>query len=433
MDEEENKPEHFTNKLVNDRLDKATWKEKLYKETIEMLQTEERFVNYFEQYHPLCIEGFIKYYAQTKVGRYEYAEVMKKNRERKDNQFNILAEWALWGIQRHKVLELKDKFDKGLLKNEGVIYYDFSEWEEDPMCCPYIEPVNRYEIDLFLQFYDELWKEQDKYIEENGDPDEDDYYEDEDEMFVFSKDYVKDMRKICYRFDKFMKGGGEYYQRPNSSRGLKEGQWSYAARMEERAMSTSPPPIVEPVIIKPVKEIKPKEMVADDNLKKETKEEKVQPSIEPAKPANIEDRRRFLNGIQYEPHLYERFIRKFETNEVFQNYKSMHRLHDTSEFTERIDMDLYTLRDAKEHVPIERHDDWRRAVALACETFKRRKVREAIISWWEVYDETLLSKKKYEYINKMEPKKFDKSLREKQIEYIKRGRILDGETGDMDY
>ena len=433
MDEDENKEDHWINKQVNNRLDKATWKEKMYKDTVEMLQTEERFVNYLNQFHPLCTEIFIKFYANTKVSRYEYAEVMKKDRERRDNQFNVLAEWALVAILKFKIELLKNKWDKGLLNDKGIIFYDFSEWDEDPLTCPYIDPVSFYDIQEYLEFYDELWKEQDEYIAEHGDPDDDDYEEEEDEWFYFKKEDVDGMKEVGYEYNNWIKKRNNMEGHNFPARGIKEGQWIHAARAEETAKNTPPPPVVAPVIPKPVADVKKSRTKAKDNSKKEIKEEVVQPPLPPAQPTFVNDRRKFLNGIQYDPYEYEKFIRKFETNEVVQNYKTMHRTHDTREFTERIEMDLYTLGDAKEHVPIQSHDDWRKAVADACEMYKRRKVREAIVSWWEVYNETLLSGKKYEYINTMPPKKFDKTIRETLILQIKRGRELAGEPGDMDY
>jgi len=433
MDEDENKTDHWINKHINDRLDKATWKEKMYKETVEMLQTEERFVNYFKQFHPLSIEGFIKFYAQTKVSRYEYAEVMKKERERKDNQFNVLAEWALVAILKFKVDKLKSKWDKGLMKEKEIIFYDFSEWEEDPLTCPYIEPVSIYDIEEYLEFYDELWKEQDEYILENGDPDDDDYEEDEDEWFYFKKEKVDGMKEVGYEYSNWMKKRNGMERNPFPARGAMEGRWMQAARAEETAKNTPPPPVIAPVIPKTIEDKKKTKTKAKDSQKNKPKDEVVQPPPEPVKPAFINDRRKFLSLIQYDPYELERFIKTLDTKEVLQNYRAMHRTHDTREFTERIEMDLYTLGDAKEHVPIQSHDDWRKAVAEACELYKRRKVREAIVSWWEVYNEILLSGMKYEYINTMPPKKFDKTIRETLILQIKRGRELAGEPGNMDY
>src|ERR1035438_2277238 len=125
MDEKENKTEDWVTKYNRDRLDTANWKEKMYNETVDMLKTKERFINYFKQFHPASVDSFIAHYAQRKVTWDESGEGMKNYNFNVNNKYNLVAEWALIGCLHYKIEKIRLQYEQGLLAKDGVIGFDF--------------------------------------------------------------------------------------------------------------------------------------------------------------------------------------------------------------------------------------------------------------------------------------------------------------------
>ncbi len=56
------------------QLEESEKSKTLYQDTINAMQTEERFVNFFKGYNAQSVEGFIKHYATMKAIWYKHAE-----------------------------------------------------------------------------------------------------------------------------------------------------------------------------------------------------------------------------------------------------------------------------------------------------------------------------------------------------------------------
>lgn len=145
--------EDFNTKYLRDRTTHEQWKEEFYRKTVQELQTEERFVNYFKQFEPKSVETFIKNYASRKVIWYDVGESMRKYRKSKQAQWQENCFKALIHIQQKKLFDAQCLWRAGKAKFEGIdICYDFKYWDNHIIACPVIPPVSQEEIDFFFRY-----------------------------------------------------------------------------------------------------------------------------------------------------------------------------------------------------------------------------------------------------------------------------------------
>ncbi|MES2619423.1 MAG: hypothetical protein V4615_01115 [Bacteroidota bacterium] len=401
----------YRDEFLDKQLTEAERKKARYEQTLHALQTEERFVNYLNGFLPSSVERFSKSYASRKVMWYESAAMMKSVRESRESRWNKIAESALVQIQEQKLQDIQHDWGNNKITLPQIqVFPDLVDWHQNVLNCPFLPPVSEGEIQLYLQFYDELIKESDE--EEKLD-------HDEDSEFVFEPFRANDLSKLGYEWKRFIdrKNGvapNRLIQNPRLSMesfyislANKEDERIKQQREEEAKNVDPKPAVVQPPLPQPQKTVPP-----------------VPPAV---------DNRPFMHSVFYNPRLYENFVKKFDTKETLGYYRVMQREHKRREFMERVEMDLFVLKDSKEYVPIGSHDDWRDAVAEAAEQWSRKMVREAITDWWEVYARIKDNSGVYEYLNSVKPSTFNAENRKAYIARVIRGRVLNGKPPDLNF
>jgi len=160
----DNHKEEFLQK----QLEEASQAAKIYNDTIQMLQTEERFVNFFKGYNQQSVDGFIKYYAGQKAGWIKNADSMYKMRQHKNNKWRNQAKNMLKEIYIKKLFYLKCRWVAGEMDLEGIeISIDFLKWQNDPNACKCLEPITPEEFGCYQRFIESYTPEQQKEDQEN--------------------------------------------------------------------------------------------------------------------------------------------------------------------------------------------------------------------------------------------------------------------------
>ncbi|MGB4775527.1 MAG: hypothetical protein WBP45_10165, partial [Daejeonella sp.] len=149
--EEENKTP--LSKTDQDKIDKIYEEAQFLKSVKEELRTEERFVNYFKDFHPKSVDSFIDNYAYKRFLWMRYGPMYKKLNDEEDTKWINTAYEHLGFIQQKKLFDAQCLWRAEKVKFEGVqICYDFHYWEETVLYCPFIEPLNEGDINLYMEY-----------------------------------------------------------------------------------------------------------------------------------------------------------------------------------------------------------------------------------------------------------------------------------------
>lgn len=382
-DEKKPSPDYMREHRLK-QIDEIKQQQELFNKTEHELLTEERYRNFFEKYHPKSVENFIREYANQKAKWLQYGPEYVDFNERED------LRWINEALEHLGIIQQKKLFDAQCLwRAEKVTYpgveicHDFLMWGEAPLYCPFIEPVNRDEVEMYMQYLGgenidfelgwlEGWQDYEQLKEAHQTEEE-------------SRNYPE-----WYDFHSGRTGTGVYITLPDI-RGEKEQVYANLARKEKQ----------------------------EENREKIEQWEQTR------------EKRPWMPGV-HQMDLTRYFVNTFEdkqTQEYFEAYTRGFRNRDEElELQEVID-DMLT---SEEPVPIESHWDFREALYKAHHRFRARKIIEYLPETFEQYElkrqmnfqpseEDLKSFKRYE------------DLRKNMYDMIIRGRILSGEPGDLNF
>jgi len=137
----------------SDNINKAEWRGKTYDEILAELNNDPEVQLLKENYNSSSVDRFIKEYARTKVNILEWGPKKEEWSENDETQWNDSAYEALIQIQQKKLFDLQCLWRAGNIDiKEILISNDFNTWEHDVMNCPFVPPVTRQEIDLYIQY-----------------------------------------------------------------------------------------------------------------------------------------------------------------------------------------------------------------------------------------------------------------------------------------
>lgn len=171
--------------MVNENFDV----EKTIAEIIQSLETDERFATYFQQFNDVSVANFINAYAHKKAMWLELGESFMEIQSRRDTEWIDLAYEHLEIIQQHKLFEAQCLWRaEQLIINEVEICFDFVLWRDDILNCPFIEPISKDDIKLYLEFLN-TGAEDDFNDWQNYEKIKDAYHHEEDSSINFPKWY----------------------------------------------------------------------------------------------------------------------------------------------------------------------------------------------------------------------------------------------------
>ena len=138
----------------------ANEKTEFFKKVDQQFQDEiastEAANEFFKQFNPVSVQSFIKSFASQKVSlakAYDYYERIYNELETIELDFQNRAENMLKLILQKKLFNMQLLWRAGKLDIEGVdIIYDFQYWGSHITSCPFIAPIQEYEVEVLKEF-----------------------------------------------------------------------------------------------------------------------------------------------------------------------------------------------------------------------------------------------------------------------------------------
>lgn len=387
MSEEEKKLSDAQQQQIDAINKDAAFRKKAEKE----MTANESIQNYLKQFNPASVTQFINQYLTYKTMWHHHGEFYLRQHEKHDLQWIEDASKRLQEIQQKKLFDLQCLWRAGKIELPGIeISFDFQIWEDNVLNCSFIEPITKDDVELYQQYL----------LQNNVDLDD-------SMMFSF----------INWQSYAELK---EAYESGNASHNFPEWYDFYNGRKGTGVYMTLPD-------LKGEKENFYRKLVVDLDPERKKASAQIRESLaNPLKPRSDKEGRPIISFHREE--FTNWFVETFEdklTRQYYRAYSWNNRNRDDEEELEAAMAFLYS---AEEYVPIEGHYDWKEAVKKAAQTFRRKKISEALP---EAFDQYLLNKS----MNIAFPSKESPLLQacETIKKEIIKGRILNGEPGDLNY
>lgn len=153
---EENKEEEtppWMKDLKEYTFDSDKRKEKIFRDTVQRLSTDEKIKNYFKQYSADSVAGFIGNYAWAKCLWMFQADQTEYWLERALLDTQNEADKCLGNILQKKLFNKQCEWRANQFKHAAArTIQDFRYWEENILNCPFLEPITQQEVDLYIEF-----------------------------------------------------------------------------------------------------------------------------------------------------------------------------------------------------------------------------------------------------------------------------------------
>ncbi len=343
------------------------------------------FVNYNER----SVDTFIKNYARKKATYLTKGPSYIKAQEQEQLKYKVLAEEALWAIQQKKLFNLQCQWRAEQVRLKGIEHCaQFQLLSANIEFCPYLNPVTRAEINLYIEFLHSGEAGELFWLDNLQD------YETFKAEYL-SRQHVHDQEPMTdripswYNFYDTHMGTAELMKLPDI-RGEKEYLYRSAFRKKR----------------------------ADQNKQKGNE--------------LMGDYRPFLNA--YDNDIIEHFIKEYEDAKVLKYFRAVESVVTRFEQTMEVDDAIDILRSADEPVAINGNEDWREALILAARNYEVCQVAKILPAVFEEYQfrndnsinyqQSDISKKKAEHAFEM---------CEIAKNQILKGREVLGEKCDMNY
>jgi hypothetical protein len=369
--------------LAEKELKEVEWRYGFFNQIINELRTSDRFVQFFNHYSDTSVRNFIEHYATAKVFWYQYAERNLKAIQDDKERWGKSARCCLNLILQKKLFDLQCQWRGNKISVPGInVSTQFTWWGAHIFECPFLEPVTKAEIALFKTYL--LNTEPSiRFTEETNWQD----------WQGIKHDFLNNSERKPNRYY------GTWYDFHNRE----TGNDIYLALEDERGC-----------IEQRYLDLCPASGSSDKQESQERKEGR--PRIE------FKDRK-----------LFEYFLKNFDSKDSQKKYANKETfLHPYNrKKTALIEEDLWFLEKVEEKVPIESNDDWRDAVFMAAERYRRIKTLKTL---------PLVAKEYWAAVRAGTP--FDSSsgqmiapdnVSELRRNNIVLGRIAAGEAGDMNF
>jgi hypothetical protein len=129
--------------------------ETIVRETIREIYGNARYWEFFNSFNEESIHDFITEYATKKAWYLINGERALANKTSEQFKFRDLAEKCFWEIQQKKLFNWQIEWRARLIEIDGIeVTRDFLSWEHAITRCRFIEPVNRGDLELYLNYLD---------------------------------------------------------------------------------------------------------------------------------------------------------------------------------------------------------------------------------------------------------------------------------------
>jgi hypothetical protein len=138
---------------LQDKFEEELRVEIIRQQTEEELRSQSIYQEFFKQFNPHSVESFIKNYARRKALYLTRGQDYMNLQEQKDLKYKMLAEEALWAIQQKKLFNLQCQWRAEQVRLKGVEHStQFLTLGTNIQHCPYISPVSKAELELYIKF-----------------------------------------------------------------------------------------------------------------------------------------------------------------------------------------------------------------------------------------------------------------------------------------
>lgn len=307
---------------------------------LQEIKANEAIQQYFSTFCANSIEDFIKHYLEEKTRWMEYAEICLKMMNDEDVEWVEEAFMHLENILQKKLFDLQCSWRAEQIKIEGIkLCCEFDYWGDDILNCPFVEPITKQELGLYIAYLEYPGRD----LDEDNTPNDCDW-QDYEELKKAERDDNDDSTRNFpewYEFVNTRTGADALLLLPDI-RGQKEEFYLNLFQKELR------------------------------NKRKN----------EPAEHVDTDDRP-YLWG--HDKEVIEYFVQTFETNEIKEAFRSDKWNYRNSYKKGDLDFYIDTLLSAEEEIPIEANTNWIEGIRMATEKYKRRKIVEALPEAWEQY------------------------------------------------
>ncbi len=310
------------------------------KEYLDELNKNPKYIEEFEKYSPYSLDTFKSRYAAAKANISLYGNNYLKREEEYAMRYRVIAEKRFWDIQQKKLFDMQCKWRAEEIKiPEVVVSSEFEYWGEHISLCPFISPVTRQELELYMEFISSVpYDDKIEWVEN---------WQDYDEFLSFSNIENKmewDSREypLWYKFHD-SRTKQNYFQSLPNIRGEKENFYINIMREKRR--------------------------------KEWEEKEKINPN------KNVDNRP--WMGFFYEN--CEKFIEMFEDAKLLKLHKARDRWEELDE-----DRDLNnakeTLQIAGETVEMDYNENWRQGIIDAANGYRRKRILQELPKVYKDYN-----------------------------------------------
>ena len=380
MEENQNE-DQFLDKYTKDSVEKGI-KDLLEEKELKIkwrreLAENESVQRFFKRYKPQSVESFVDSYIIYKFIAHRYADLYSQKAEEKRGRWINKAHEHLKFIQQKKLFDLQCLWRAEQIQLEGIeICFDFEIWKEDIFNCPFLEPINKDDIEQYQSFL--LQNEEYYEFEIYGCQD----YDEIKEEYLGSGENCGAMPD-WYEYHNLVTGNSSRLQLPDI-RGEKELFYrSYTFKKNQEQVAQAEPKVID-----------------------------MRPSISwhGEKDADF-------------------FVKTFDDRETqikFDNYNEDNKAGRNQDI--EIDSLIYDMIEQEETIPIEAHYDFTEGLKKAYIKFRNGKIAEHLPLAHEQY---LFNKQMGFEIERDRPT--DTSIREIHLKQILDGREANGEPRDLNF
>lgn len=375
---------------VQEKFDEEIKAELIRQQTEEELRSNPMIQSYFSTFNEQSVESFIRNYARKKAIYITKGPVYINIKEQEDLKYKFMAEEALWSIQQKKLFNLQCQWRAEQIKLKGIDHTSqFMMLSANVQHCPYITPVSRAELDLYIKYLksgtvgDFLWFDSwqdyegfkaDHLQQTSDDPD---------------RDMLTTRIPAWYSFYDYHMGT-DVLMNLNDVRGEKEQKYRSMARKRQA------------------------EEIKKQNLLRTI------------------DNRPYINA--FDTGAIEHFIKEFEDKKLLKFCRAVEGFNLRFDDNMEVEEALETLRCAGEAVPLNSSEDWREAVIEAAQRYELTQIASMLPIVFQEYHFRLENSINYEQTD------FDKKRSESAFQLcemarkqILLGRLLSGESEDFNF
>lgn len=327
---------------LEEEKEKAQRRKQLFLQYRAELAANPVFQQLLERTYPTSREGFIEDYVRQKVMWLEMEEFHRTWTEKENLQWVELAAQAIDQILQKKLFDAQCLWRAEQLHLDAVdVTADFKYWEKNIRACPFLEPVEESEVDMYIQYLHSFNYEMELGFMEH-------WQDHENITDAYKGDDSGGNIPEWYDFHNGRTGLGIYMTLPDV-RGEKEGFYMDIWR----------------------------------NVVVRKEQNRVKAEIQAQKDAGTYDERPRL--AYYQRDWMKWFVETFEDSDTIEAYRRNQKVSDSFSNNEALENDLDMLGRADRKVPIEGWFDWREAVHKAADNYRKIRIEEALPVAFEQY------------------------------------------------